>query len=440
MRRPNPHPLKVVTGVSIGAVNGACIVGAEEPCRRPRSPRQALGHPADSNAVRPAASIFGRSDRTSRPPATSRCSGCRASTCRAWTCGISGAGPASTTRKCSPDTLASTAFHSNTSTTRRRHSSSPRCDVESGVLRRFRNQNRPPDAEPDRLEESDRRVMFEAEAHHGKRQPRATVSLDADEGARGMAKRLRYYWDGGLVDNTPLGDAMEIFSDGEQDLSLADRDESLSADRRSLPEKSARRCGSRARTELSATGCARIGASAEPHQQAVARSSKGLRKSPTAEARGADDGLAQRGRRSADTRSQRPSRSICRRPGEGQALPRMTGPACAISRPHTIADRREARIQDRAQRDSRRRSDRPRKLTLQSAARIRRDRELAMLARRRGTPKAMTGGLAPTRHALSAATRRWEPGSNQPRGAAPVAAPPPRPIWSWRPSHPANRT
>ena len=27
---------------------------------------------------------------------------------------------------------------------------------------------------------------------------------------------LRNYWDGGLVDNTPLGDALEAFSDGEK--------------------------------------------------------------------------------------------------------------------------------------------------------------------------------------------------------------------------------
>src|SRR5512134_3478526 len=33
----------------------------------------------------------------------------------------------------------------------------------------------------------------------------------------------------------------------------------------------------------------------------------------------------------------------------------------------------------------------------------------------------MTGELAPARHVLSAATRCWEPGSNQPHGARPVA-------------------
>src|SRR6266496_1461974 len=33
----------------------------------------------------------------------------------------------------------------------------------------------------------------------------------------------------------------------------------------------------------------------------------------------------------------------------------------------------------------------------------------------------MTGELAPARHVLSAATRCWEPRSDRPRGAAPVA-------------------
>ena len=42
--------------------------------------------------------------------------------------------------------------------------------------------------------------------------------------------------------------------------------------------------------------------------------------------------------------------------------------------------------------------------------------------------KIMTGELAPARHVHSAATRCWEPGSNLPHDATPVAASTPRPI------------
>jgi predicted acylesterase/phospholipase RssA len=80
-------------------------------------------------------------------------------------------------------------------------------DVQSGVLRRFRNKNRPPDAEPDRLEESDRRIVFEPKhiMASGSLAPQFPwTSIDR-----------RHYWDGGLVDNTPLGDALEAFSEDD---------------------------------------------------------------------------------------------------------------------------------------------------------------------------------------------------------------------------------
>jgi NTE family protein len=80
-------------------------------------------------------------------------------------------------------------------------------DVQSGVLRRFRNKNRPPEAEPDRLEETDRRVVFEP------KHIMASGSLAPQFPWTSIG--TRHYWDGGLVDNTPLGDAIEAFSDGD---------------------------------------------------------------------------------------------------------------------------------------------------------------------------------------------------------------------------------
>jgi hypothetical protein len=48
-----------------------------------------------------------------------------------------------------------------------------------------------------------------------------------------------------------------------------------------------------------------------------------------------------------------------------------------------------------------------------------------MTWRKNATVRIMTGELAPARHVHSAAIRCWEPGSNLPRGALPIAAPHP---------------
>jgi NTE family protein len=72
-------------------------------------------------------------------------------------------------------------------------------DVESGVLRRFSNR---------KLDKADHTTI---EPHHvlasGSLPPQFpwTDIKNGDE--------LRHYWDGGIVDNTPLGDAIDAFSD-----------------------------------------------------------------------------------------------------------------------------------------------------------------------------------------------------------------------------------
>jgi hypothetical protein len=48
-----------------------------------------------------------------------------------------------------------------------------------------------------------------------------------------------------------------------------------------------------------------------------------------------------------------------------------------------------------------------------------------MTRQQNAAARIMTGELAPARHVHSAAIRCWEPGSNLPRGALPIAAPHP---------------
>jgi predicted acylesterase/phospholipase RssA len=90
-------------------------------------------------------------------------------------------------------------------------------DSSGSVVRRFRNQNRPPEAEIDRLEESDRRVTFEPKhiVASGSLAPQFPWTPVGARKRNGELE-LRNYWDGGLVDNTPLGDAIEAFSDGDK--------------------------------------------------------------------------------------------------------------------------------------------------------------------------------------------------------------------------------
>ena len=132
------------------------------------------------------------------------------------------------------------------------------------------------------------------------------------------------YWDGGIVDNTPLGDAMEAFSEDDEVyrllvvmnlypltgrepknlLGVADRVHELSY-------------GNRVRQDRAA---------AQPYQQADAARRR-PRKAPTRTwTRTALADVAARA-----TRSQRPSRSTCRRRARGKPES-TTSRACAISR------------------------------------------------------------------------------------------------------------
>ena len=95
--RGTPIVLKVVTGVSIGAINGACVVGATD--RHDGLCRLA----ALWNDLKLETPFHGRIDLSRfglpsiAPVATFRCWGCRASTRRVRTSGTCCAGPASTT-------------------------------------------------------------------------------------------------------------------------------------------------------------------------------------------------------------------------------------------------------------------------------------------------------------------------------------------------------
>ena len=78
-------------------------------------------------------------------------------------------------------------------------------DVEKGTLRRFRNKPKPTRVEPERAEEKNDPVVFEP------RHILASGSLAPQFPWTEIDDAL--YWDGGLVDNTPLGDAIDALSD-----------------------------------------------------------------------------------------------------------------------------------------------------------------------------------------------------------------------------------
>jgi len=79
-------------------------------------------------------------------------------------------------------------------------------DVISGTLRRFRNEAGR-QKKPQRPEEDDVVVPFTAD--HVK----ASGSLAPQFPWTRIGTRL--YWDGGIVDNTPLGDALDVFADDD---------------------------------------------------------------------------------------------------------------------------------------------------------------------------------------------------------------------------------
>ena len=155
-------------------------------------------------------------------------------------------------------------------------------------------------------------------AHHGEREPRAAVSRGPGSArssigtaALSTTRRWATRW-------RPFRKTMG--------LSAAGRDESLSADRQGA-EESARRRGSRARIELRQSRAAGPRSRAPDQQAAAAR--RGPRKGSREESRrgAAPAGRSQR----AATRSQRRSRSTCRRRARGKPES-TTRRACAISR------------------------------------------------------------------------------------------------------------
>jgi predicted acylesterase/phospholipase RssA len=206
LERQRPTSLKVVTGVSIGAVTGACIVGAND--RADALTRLAklwdtltISTPFDLRIdLRP----FGPDFSSARDMSLLGLPGFYVPRMDFWNFWR---WTSLYNTKLLEDTLAACVSFdciNDSSTT----FIVTAVDVQSGVLRRFRNRNRPPDAEPDRLEESDRRVVFEPQHII------ASGSLAPQFPWTSIGRRN--YWDGGLVDNTPLGDALEAFSEDDK--------------------------------------------------------------------------------------------------------------------------------------------------------------------------------------------------------------------------------
>jgi predicted acylesterase/phospholipase RssA len=98
-----PITLRIVTGVSIGAINGACIVGAKgkNEVERRKAGRDQLECCGTISSLKRRFMVITRchsAGRAFRLRATCRCWACPASTHRAPMSGIFRAGPASTTR------------------------------------------------------------------------------------------------------------------------------------------------------------------------------------------------------------------------------------------------------------------------------------------------------------------------------------------------------
>jgi len=206
LEQSRPISLKVVTGVSIGAVTGACIVGATD--RADGLAR--LGRLWDTLRISTPFDLrldlrpFGPDFSAARDISLLGLPGFYVPRMDLWNFWR---WTSLYNTKMLEDTLkACVSFdHINNGPTTFVVTA---VDVQSGVLRRFRNKNRPPEAEPDRLEETDRRVVFEP------KHVMASGSLAPQFPWTSIGSR--HYWDGGLVDNTPLGDAIEAFSDGDR--------------------------------------------------------------------------------------------------------------------------------------------------------------------------------------------------------------------------------
>jgi predicted acylesterase/phospholipase RssA len=206
-----PVSLKAVTGVSIGAVNGACVVGAEGVNDRARRKRGREQLKALWNDLQLETPFRGRyelpfglpSFAPGRDISLLGLPGFYTPRTDVWNF------PKWTSLyDTSPlkETLNRYIAFSQIDMSRTGFVVSA-VDIERGTLKRFRNAaGRPQRVQ--RPEEDDEVVPFMAE------HIMASGSLAPQFPWTEINRR--FYWDGGLVDNTPLGDAMEIFSEGAE--------------------------------------------------------------------------------------------------------------------------------------------------------------------------------------------------------------------------------
>jgi len=206
-----PVTLKVVTGVSIGAINGACVVGVKGANGKQRRQSGRAQLEALWNDLQLETPFRGRFDLPFGLP----------SFAPARDMSLLGLPGFYTPR---PDVWNFPKWTSLYDTsplkvTLNKHIVFPEIDasetgfvvsavdVERGTLKRFRNASGR-QQRVQRPEEDDVVVPFKAE------HVMASGSLAPQFPWTEIKQRL--YWDGGIVDNTPLGDAMEIFSEGDR--------------------------------------------------------------------------------------------------------------------------------------------------------------------------------------------------------------------------------
>lgn len=215
-----PVFLKVVTGVSIGAINGACVVGVHGANGRERRKRGREQLAALWNDLQLETPFRGRYELPFGLP----------SFAPGRDISLLGLPGFYTPR---PDVWNFPKWTSLYDTsplkeTLRKYIAFPEIDasktgfivsavdVERGTLKRFRNaagrQQR-----VQRPEEDDVVVPFMAEHIMASGSLAPQFPWTAIEGRKKNGEPdIRLYWDGGIVDNTPLGDALEIFSEGDQ--------------------------------------------------------------------------------------------------------------------------------------------------------------------------------------------------------------------------------
>ena len=206
-----PASLKVVTGVSIGAINGACIVGAEGESGTERR-RKGLDQLEELwNDLKLETPFRGRYEMPFGLPSLSPARdmsllglpGFYAPRGDVWNAArwtsIYDTSPLKATLD---DHICFEAID-----TSKTGFIVTAVDVECGTLKRFRNEAGR-QKRPQRPEEDDVVVPFTA-SHI-----MASGSLAPQFPWTKIGTQL--YWDGGIVDNTPLGDAMEAFSDDDK--------------------------------------------------------------------------------------------------------------------------------------------------------------------------------------------------------------------------------